>query len=329
MRVLVTGAGGFLGFEIVKMLIARGLNVRSISRQSYPKLQSLGVDQTSGDLADISKVRSAVKGCDVVFHVAAKAGIWGKWNDYYSSNVVGTQNILEACRSCHTPRLIFTSSPSVTFAGVDQNGVGNNEPYPQKFLAYYPHSKALAEKLVLEANSDSLLTVALRPHLIWGPGDPHLVPRLVERAKKGKLKKIGKEDKLVDTVFVENAALAHLCALDRLQHGASCAGKAYFVTQGEPEPLWVFINKVLSVYGLPPVTKSVPSWLAVGAGGILESVYSLLRLKGEPPMTRFVARQLSTAHWFSQESIRNDLGYVPKVSTAEGLERLRNSLGVE
>lgn len=326
MRVLVTGAGGFLGFEIVKMLRQRGLSVRSLSRQSYPKLQALGVDHLCGDLADLSKVRQAVEGCDVVFHVAAKAGIWGKWSEYYQANVVGTQNILQACRDCRTPRLIFTSSPSVTFAGVDQNGVSNNEPYSSKFLAYYPYSKAIAEKLVLESNSDSLLTIALRPHLIWGPDDPHLIPRLVARAKKGKLRKIGSADKLVDTVFVENAALAHLCALDRLQKGASCAGKAYFVSQGEPEPLWSFINKILSVYGLPPVTRSVPQWLAVRVGGILETLYSLLPLSGEPPMTRFVALQLSTAHWFDTTPIREDLGFVPTITTAQGLERLRQAI---
>ena len=325
MRALVTGGGGFLGGAVVLQLRERGDHVRSFSRQSYPALDALGVEQARGDLSDPAAVRDAAAGCDIVFHVAARAGVWGPWDEYYRANIVGTENVIAACRDNGIRRLVFTSSPSVTFAGTDQNGVDESEPYPKRFLAHYPHTKAMAEQAVLAANSPEVATVALRPHLIWGPGDPHLIPRLIERAKAGRLKRIGRESKLVDTVYVDNAAAAHLLAADRLAPGSPVAGRAYFISQGEPEPLWDFVNRVLAAAGLPPVTRSVPASVAYAAGAVLEGVYRALRLSGEPPMTRFVARQLSTAHWFDLTAARRDLGYSPAVSTEEGLKRLAQS----
>lgn len=324
MRALVTGGGGFLGGAIVRMLRERGDSVRSFSRSAYPALDTLGVDQVLGDLADASAIESAARGCDVVFHAAAKAGVWGRWRDYYETNVIGTRNVVAACRKLGIRKLVFTSSPSVTFAGVDQNGVNESEPYPTKFLARYPHTKALAEQAVLAANGPGLATVALRPHLIWGPRDPHLTPRLVDRARQGKLKRIGRESKLVDTTYVDNAAIAHLQAADRLEEGSPVAGKAYYLSQGEPEPLWDFVNRVLSVAGLPPITKSVPAGVAYAAGATMEGIWRLLRLRGEPPMTRFVARQLATAHWFDLTAAKRDLGYEPHVATDDGLARLES-----
>ena len=322
MKALVTGGGGFLGGEIVRLLRDRGDSVRSFSRGTYPKLEALGVEQARGDLADAAAVAVAAEGCDVVFHVAAKPGVWGPWEEYYQANVVGTDNVIAACRKLGIRRLVFTSSPSVTFAGVDQDGVDESEPYPDRYLAYYPHTKALAEQAVHLANGPELATVSLRPHLIWGPGDPHLIPRLIERARAGKLRRIGRRPKLVDMTYVENAALAHLQAADRLAAGSPLAGEAYFISQGEPEPLWDFVNRVLDVAGLPRVTRSVPAWVAYAAGTVMEGAYRLLRLRGEPPMTRFVARQLSTAHWFDLSAAMRDFGYAPRVTTAEGLHRL-------
>jgi 2-alkyl-3-oxoalkanoate reductase len=323
MNALVTGGGGFLGGAIVRLLRERGEAVRSFSRGTYPALDALGVEQVRGDVSDTDAVAAAARGCDIVFHVAAKAGVWGPWDEYYRANVVGTENVLSACRIHGIRRLVFTSSPSVTFAGVDQNGVNESEQYPTKFLAHYPHTKALAERAVLAANGRGLATVALRPHLIWGPGDPHLIPRLVERARRGKLRRIGRESKLVDTTYADNAALAHVQAAGRLDEGSPVAGRAYFISQGEPESLWDFVNRVLAAAGLPPVTKSVPVGTALLAGTVLEGVYRLLRQRREPPMTRFVARQLSTSHWFDLTAARRDFGYEPRVSTAEGLDRLR------
>ncbi|VTS03709.1 NAD-dependent epimerase/dehydratase family protein [Tuwongella immobilis] len=325
-RVLVTGGGGFLGSAIVRQLRQRGVQVVSMSRKSYPELEQIGVQQISADLEDAKAVSEAISGCESVFHVAAKAGIWGLESEYHRANVVGTEHVIAACRTHGVKRLVFTSSPSVTFAGTDQEGVDESEPYPETYLAPYPKTKAIAERLALAANGATLAVVALRPHLIWGPGDPHLVPRLVERAKQGKLRRIGNRPNRVDTIFVENAAEAHLQAWERLAPGSTVAGKAYFLSQGEPMPLWDFINQILQIAGVPPVTRSIPAGLAVFAGGLLEWWYRTTGRRGEPPMTRFVARQLSTAHWFDLSAARRDFGYAPKISTAEGLRRLAESM---
>jgi 2-alkyl-3-oxoalkanoate reductase len=329
MTVMVTGGNGFLGGAIVRQLLQQGDTVRSFSRQLAPALVDLGVEQRQGDLADAAAVAAALEGCDLVYHVAAKAGVWGKYREYHRTNVVGTENILTACRRHGIRRLVFTSSPSVVYHGVDQNGVDESEPYPRHFLSPYPRTKARAEQLVLEANSPELATVALRPHLIWGPGDPHLIPRIIERARAGKLRRIGRKSKLVDTIFVENAAAAHLQAGHRLSANSPIAGQAYFLSQGEPLPLWDFINRILALANLPPVEKTISVFSAYNAGRVLEWVYRLLGLQGEPPMTRFVARQLSTAHWFNLSRARHDLGFAPAISIEEGLRRVAEGAEME
>jgi nucleoside-diphosphate-sugar epimerase len=326
MKALVTGGGGFLGGAIVRRLVGRGDQVRSLARHHYPALEALGVEQQRGDVADAHAVLAAVAGCDVVFHVAARAGLGGRFSDYYRPNVLGTQNVLVACRFHGVRRLVYTSSPSVVFDGRDMEGVDESVPYPDFYEAHYPHTKALAEKLVLQANGPALATVALRPHLIWGPGDNHLLPRLLARARAGRLRRIGRADKLIDSVYVDNAAEAHLLAADRLLPGAALAGRAYFITQGQPVPLWELVNRILHAAGLGPVTKSVPFRVAYTAGWFLESLYALLHLASEPPMTRFLARELTTAHWFNIAAARRDLGYEPTISLEEGLRRLEEHL---
>ena len=322
MKALVTGGGGFLGSALVRLLVARGDEVRTFSRNVYPDLTRLGVEQVRGDLADRESVIPAATGCDVVFHVAAKAGIWGKYTAYHQANVTGTENILTACHYHGIGRLVYTGSPSVVFDGRDVEGGDESLPYPEHYEAHYPRTKALAERLVLAANSPSLATVSLRPHLIWGPRDNHLVPRLVSKARSGKLRRIGNRPCLVDTVYVDNAACAHLLAADRLVYGGAVAGKAYFITDGEPLPLWEIVNRILAAAGLPPETRSVPPWAAVAVGACCEVLWNILRLPGEPPMTRFVARELATAHWFDISAGRRDLGYAPEISVDEGLKRL-------
>lgn len=326
MRALVTGGGGFLGGVIVRMLRERGDEVRSFSRGDYPALAALGIEQLRGGLDDREAVSKAVKGCDIVFHVAAKAGIWGSYADFHRANVAGTENIIAACRSNGVGRLLCTSSPSVVFDGGDVEGGDESLPYPTRFEAHYPATKALAEQLVLAANSPELATAALRPHLIWGPGDNHLVPRIVAKGRAGRLRRIGTRPNLVDTVYVDNAARAHLQAADRLFPGSAVAGKAYFISNNEPLPLWEMVNRILAAAGIPPVTRSIPPRLAYAAGCICEGIWGALRLPGEPPMTRFVAHELATSHWFDISAARRDFGYTPEVSIDEGLRRLRQSL---
>lgn len=301
----------------------RGCRVRSLSRGDYPALAALGIETHQGDVADPAAVRRAVAGCDAVLHVAAKAGIWGSQVEYHRANVTGTEVILRACRQQEVSRLIYTSSPSVVYSGCDEAGIDEATPYPSSYLTSYPQTKAEAERLVLAANSPELATVALRPHLIWGPGDQHLVPRLIARAKSGRLRRVGDGRNLVDTTYIDNAVAAHLGALDRLRYGEPCAGRAYFIANGEPQPLWDLIDRMLACADLPPVTKSLSPEVAYAIGAALEFGYRLLGRSDEPPMTRFVARQLSTAHWYDLTAARRDLGYAPCVNVEEGLRRLR------
>lgn len=329
MKALVTGGGGFLGGAIVRMLRERGDQVRCFSRGAHPAMARLGAEQIRGDLSQREQLIQAAAGCDIVFHVAAKAGIWGSYDDFYSANVTGTVNVLAACRANEISRLVYTGSPSVVFDGQDVEGGDESLPYPPHYDAHYPKTKALAEQIVLDANSPDLATVSLRPHLIWGPGDNHLVPRIVAKGRAGKLRRVGTRPCLVDTVYVDNAAHAHLLAADRLVPGANIAGKAYFISNGEPLPLWEMVNRILAAAGLPPEHRSISPKVAYAAGVICEGLWNLLRLPGEPPMTRFVAKELATAHWFNINAARRDLGYQPQVSTREGLLRLRQWLEKE
>lgn len=326
MKVLVTGGGGFLGGAVLRQLLARGDQVRSLTRSAYPWLNEIGVEQVQGDLSHLPDVERAVAGCDAVIHVAAKAGVWGRYVDYYAVNVTGTENIITACQRHGVRRLVYTSTPSVVHAGGDIEGVDESTPYADEFEAYYPETKAIAEQMVLAANGPELATVALRPHLIFGPGDPHLIPRVLARARSGKLRRVGRKDVTVDVTYIDNAAEAHLLAADRLEIGSPIAGKAYFISNGEPVRLWEFLNRIFAEAGLPPVTRSVPVWLALIAGRVSEGIHRVFRLAGEPAMTRFVAIQLSTSHWYDISAARRDLGYHPRISIEEGLRRLAETL---
>lgn len=322
MKVLVTGGGGFLGGAIIDRLLARGYSVRSFARGDYPSLVAKGVQSIRGDLTNGEAITAAVAGCDAVIHTAAKAGVWGSYASYFEANVTGTRNVILACKAHAIPKLVYTSTPSVTFAGADEDGVDESMPYAETFLCHYAETKAQAERDVLAANGGTLSTVALRPHLIWGPGDHHLVPRVIERARAGKLKLVGSGRNRVDATYIDNAAAAHLCALDALAPEAACAGRAYYISNAEPVPMGDLLNQILAAAGLPPVKRKVPPALAYAAGALLEKVYSALGKAEEPIMTRFVAKQLATAHWFNIEGARRDLGYSPEISMAEGMKRL-------
>ena len=326
MKVLVTGGGGFLGGVIVRMLRERGDEVRSFSRGEYPALTALGAEQVRGGLEDRDAVVAVATGCDIVFHVAAKAGIWGSYHDFFQANVVGTGHVIAACQQNGINRLVYTGSPSVVFDGSDVEGGNESLPYPDFYEAYYPATKALAEQMVLAANSPELAVTSLRPHLIWGPGDNHLVPRIIAKGRAGKLRRIGTRANLVDTVYVDNAARAHLQAADMLAPGSCVAGNCYFISNNEPLPLWEMVNRILAAAAIPPVTRSIPPKLAFAVGCICEAVWGTLRLKGEPPMTRFVAHELASAHWFDISAARRDFGYHPDISIDEGLLRLQQWL---
>lgn len=326
MKALVTGGGGFLGLALVRALRQRGLAVRSISRQRYEVLTKLGVEQVRGDLVELAAVMAAVQGCDVVYHVAAKAGIWGPYEEYHRANVVGTENVIAACRRQGVARLVYTSSPSVVFDGDDMEGVNESVPYPAHFEAAYPQTKALAEQRILAANGPNLSTVALRPHLIWGPGDHHLLPRLVARSRAGQLRRIGRGKNKVDTVYIDNAVEAHLQAADALRPGAAAAGRAYFIANGEPVELWEMVNRLLAAAGEPPVQRAVPLRLALALAWVFETSARLRRQQAEPRLTRFVVREMATAHWFDLSAARRDFGYVPRVNVAEGLQLLQTHL---
>lgn len=326
MSILVTGGGGFLGGAIVRLLLARGENVRVLGRGRYPQLESSGVECIAGDIADRDSVDRAVKGVSSVFHVAAKAGVWGKRSDFFGTNVIGTRNVTDACRRFEVGELIYTSTPSVVFSGEPFRGADESLPYGRNWLCDYAESKAAAEKGVLAAHvAGGLQTIALRPHLIWGAGDPHLVPRLLQRAAAGRLRVVGDGHNKVDLTYIDNAADAHIQAWVTLRSG-SCGGRPYFITNDEPVVLWQWINQLLSMMDLPPVKKSISLPAAYRLGATLEFVYKTLRIPAEPPMTRFVAVELAKDHYFSTAAARNELGYIPRVSIEEGLGRLVASL---
>jgi len=324
LKVLVTGGGGFLGTAIVRRLVEREWFVRTFQRGHYQQLDELGVEQIRGDISDPEAVSAAVDGCDIVFHVAAKVEPWGAYQPFHETNVVGTENVLTAMRSRRVPKLVYTSTPSVIHSGGDLAGVDESEPYPEHFEAAYPQTKAVAEMAVLAANDDELSTTALRPRLIWGPEDTNLVPQLIARARSGQLRLVGDGSNLVDTVYIDNAVDAHLLAADHLKPGASCAGRPYFISNGEPRPMKEIINGILGAAGLPAEERTVPLKAALAAGAVFENLYKVFPKKGGPRMTRFVARSLASAHWFDISAARRDLGYEPQVSIDDGMARLRS-----
>jgi nucleoside-diphosphate-sugar epimerase len=324
MKILVTGGGGFLGHALCKGLIERGHEVASYNRGHYPSLDRLGVRQIRGDLAHREAMIAACAGNEAVFHNAAKAGAWGSYDSYHQANVVGTDNVLAACRAQGIGRLIYTSTPSVTHRATHpvEGGTADTVPYGEGFKAPYAVTKTIAEKAVLAANDANLATVVLRPRLIWGPGDQQLVPRLVSRARAGRLRFVGGGHNKIDTTYIDNAAQAHFDAFAALSPSAACAGKAYFISNGEPMPAREIVNALLHAAGAPEVDKNLPFWAAYAIGATCETLWPLLGLKDEPPLTRFLAEQLATTQWYSMEPAKRDFGYEPRVTIEEGLKRL-------
>ena len=331
MRVLVTGCGGFLGSEIVRQLLDRGDEVVGISRRKYPELADRGMRAIRGDLTDRNFVLRSVRGVDAVVHTAAVAGVWGPADHYFRNNQLATEHVIAACQAAKIGSLVFTSSPSVTFSGQHQRGVDESEPYPDQWLCHYPRTKAMAEQAVLAADQEGgLRTVALRPHLIWGEDDRHLLPRIVDRSRSGRLRIVGDGTNRVDTVHVINAAAAHLDAIEALQAtgdggGDQAAGRAYFIAQEEPVNCWDWIGEICQIAGVDAPKKKISFPAAYRLGHLMEWAYRGTGRTSEPPMTRFVAAQLAKDHYFDISAAKQRLGYRVRISMEEGLDRLRKS----
>ena len=325
LKVLITGGGGFLGSYVVDELLKKNYHVFSFSRKSYESLEQRGATCLVGNLNNFEDVSKAVEKVDAVIHTAALAGVWGKWEDFYTTNFLGTKNIVKACLLHNVRNLVYTSSPSVVFNGDSIEGQGEELPYARKHLSHYPVTKAMAEKYVLDANSDNLKTSALRPHLIWGPNDPHFMPRLLDRANSGKLKQIGDGENLVDVIFVENAALAHVQVLEKLiTDPQKTAGKTYFIGQEKPVKLWDFVNRLILAAGGKPVKKRIPFWLGYLIGIMMEKSYSFLRIfSKEPLLTKFLVLQLAKSHYFAHGQAIEDFDYKANVGLEEGFDRLK------
>lgn len=323
MKILITGAGGFLGFEIAKLLRQEysAESIINFSRSHHQKLDEYQIKTRVGDLRNARDVERALKGIEVVFHVAALPGVWGKREEYFGINYNGTKNIVNAAKKAGVKKLIYTSTPSVVFGEKALCEQDETTAYPETFLTYYAHSKRLAEEYVLKNNSEAFLTCALRPHLIWGKGDPHILPRLVERARKNQLKIIGEGKNLVDVTHVKNAAHAHVLAFKQIAKD-KIAGEAYFIGQERPVNCWEFINLMLASAGAPTVTKKISFRVAYHLGYVFEKIYSVFKIYRDPPMTRFVALQLSHSHYYSHQKAKRDLGYEVQVTIEDGLKEL-------
>ena len=325
-KVLVTGASGFVGKKIIERLLQQGCEVRGLCRSKQSDLEKAGVEMIYADLADAKTCRKACEGRDTTFHTAAKVGIWGKYQEFLDTNVSGTQAIINGCRDFLVKKLIYTSTPSVVFNGSSIIGGDESLPYGERIPCHYPTTKVTAEKAILSAHDlppGHLKTVALRPHLIWGPGDTNLIPRVLERARKGQLRIVGEGDNRVDLTYIDNVVDAHLqaeTALDREVDNPG--GKAYFISNDEPIMLWHWINELLDEFAIPRIEKQISLKSARRLGIVMESVWRTLRLKSEPPMTRFVASELAKDHWFDISAAKRDLGYSPRISMNEGLSRL-------
>lgn len=318
---LVTGGGGFVGKAIASQLLANGVEVRVIGRHHYPAIEELGGRCYVGDICNSRLLDQAAQGVDAVFHVAALAGIWGRKELYHQTNVAGTENVIASCQNQSVPTLVYTSTPSVVFNRSDIKGGDETLPYPKQFLCHYAHTKVIAERKVLAAHSETLATCALRPHLIWGPGDPHLLPRLLEKGRKQELKQVGDGTNMVDISYIDNVAYAHILAAENLLSSGTAGGKAYFISQGEPVNLWNWIGELYKEMDVPQISNKVIFPVAYTVGGIMEVIHNFFSIHKEPKMTRFLAEQLAKSHYFSINNAQRDFGYEPLVSTSEGLRR--------
>lgn len=320
MKVLITGAGSLLLGGVARALADRGDQVICFQRQSI-ELDSSRMSVFRGDVRDRDAVSEVMAGCDAVIHGAARVGVVGSWEDFESVNIDGTLNVLRAIEEHSITKLVHVSTPSVCHQGRSIEGAGADTATTGRKGSYYAESKARAELLALAENSSTLGVVALRPHLVWGPGDRQLVGRIVERAAAGRLVMVGGGNALIDSTYIDNAISAHLAAVDAVEPGSICAGKAYVIANGEPRSVRDLMRGICEAAGVDFSPRHIPLRAALIIGSAVEKIWPLLRL-GEPPLTRFVAEQLGTAHWFDPRPAHQELQWTPHVTLDEGLERL-------
>jgi 2-alkyl-3-oxoalkanoate reductase len=318
MRVLVSGATSLLGRHVAQQLIGRGDQVTVLQRGAS------GIDavELRGDICNERTVATAVRGQQAVIHLAAKVSVTGDWDSFERANVQGTQTLLTAAKAAGVERFVHVSSPSVAHSGHPLVGAGADPAEPDQARGHYAHSKALAELIALSANSSTFSVVAVRPHLVWGPGDTQLVGRIVDRARSGRLVLVGGGHALIDTTYIDNAATALVAAADC---ASTVGGEAFVVSNGEPRTVAELVTRICRATGVPAPSRSVPPVLARTAGSVVEQAWSRLRRDDEPPLTRFLAEQLATAHWFDQRRTRQALNWTPHVSLADGFDRLANA----
>ena len=323
-RILVTGASGMLGGAVAELLRAKGHHVRTFQRRAT----GTGQDEVLGSLVDPQAVSRATQGMDAVIHLAAKVSFTGAWHDFVATNITGTNNLLAASKEAGVADFVFVSSPSVAHLGEPLVGAAAQPANPQLARGNYARSKASAELNALAQDSEAFRVTAIRPHVVWGPGDTQLVERVIARSKAGRLPLLDHGTALIDTTYIDNAAAAIVRGLERMDQAH---GRALVVTNGEPRPVGELMAGICTAGGAPVPELSVPGWLARGAGSVIEKLWLAAGARNlvhdEPPMTRFLAEQLSTAHWFDQRETREVLDWSPGVSVDEGLERLAAHYG--
>ena len=321
MKVLVTGTGSLLLGGIASELLRRGDEVVCLQRRPAAFIGHQNAREVLADVCDEEAVALAAEGCDAIIHGAARVGVVGSQKEFFDTNVRGTENIIHAAAQQGISRLVFVSTPSVAHTGSSLIGAPAGDAEIGRSRSYYAESKAIAERTVLTARNEQLAVVAIRPHLVWGPGDTQLVGRIVERAASGQLAVIGTGNALVDSTYIDNAISAHIAALDALHVGSACDGNAYVVSNGEPRTVNELMRSMCESAGVLFEPRHLSLALGIRLGSVIERLWPLMR-SSEPPITRFVAEQLGTAHWFDQRSVQQDLQWAPTVTIDEGFERL-------
>jgi len=316
---LVSGVTGFLGKALSEKLISLGANVIGVSRRTTD-LQVIHIQKCLTDITPEDLNKNDISG---VFHVASKVGMWGNWSDFYNTNVLGTKHLLSLAKILNIPNFVYTSSPSVIAQGIDLCGVDESIPYPREFLSPYPKSKSMAEREVLRASNGKFKTLSLRPHLIFGPGDTNLLPTIEKKLRAGSLKKIGTGKNLVDFTYIDDCVSAHLCGMLALDSNPRASGRAYFISQGDPVPLWDFINRFAELKNLPQINNSIGFKKAYFIGFVLEKLSFIT--KKEPRINRFLVEEMATHHFFNISAAKRELKFEPSRKVFDALESTLNT----